>query len=107
MMSAHHFEIDEGFQADTAKALEVAHAGDANHHGRENDRGNHHPDEPDESGAQRLHPDSNFREEMTCENPQKHPHEDPKIKLGVKTRFDHAVCQCLATLSRSLRFHKE
>ena len=49
-----HLEIDQRLQADPADALQVAHRGDAVHHGAEDHRRDHHLDQRDEAVAERL-----------------------------------------------------
>ena len=52
---ADDLEIEEGEPAGLAHLLHVLHAGDADHHRAENDRGDHHFDELDKAIAERLH----------------------------------------------------
>ena len=47
-------EIDQRLQPDPADALQVAHRGDAVHHGAEDHRRDHHLDQRDEAVAERL-----------------------------------------------------
>ncbi|MGX1319842.1 hypothetical protein AB7M17_003295 [Bradyrhizobium sp. USDA 377] len=47
-------EIDQRLQPDPADPLEIAHRGDAVHHGAEDDRRDHHLDQRDEAVAERL-----------------------------------------------------
>jgi len=49
------FKVHQGFQADPAHFLHVAHLGDTDHHGGEDDRGDHHFDQLDEGVAQGFH----------------------------------------------------
>ena len=48
------FEIDEGLEADLARFLEVAHAGEADDHGGEDDRADQHLDQAHERVTQRF-----------------------------------------------------
>ncbi|MGY4616287.1 hypothetical protein ACVWZ4_001514 [Bradyrhizobium sp. USDA 4472] len=50
----HRLEIDQRLQPDPADALEIAHRGDAVHHGAEDHRRDHHLDQGDEAVAERL-----------------------------------------------------
>ena len=53
-MVEHHLEIDESLQPDHADAAHVAHLGDADRDGDEDDDRHDGADEPDEGVAQRL-----------------------------------------------------
>ena len=50
----HHLEVEQRLAADAADLLHVARAGDAEHHGAEDDRRDQHLDQRDEAVAERL-----------------------------------------------------
>ena len=51
----HHLEVQQRIAAGLADLLHVFHAGDAEHDGAEDDRGDDHLDQLDEAVAERLH----------------------------------------------------
>ena len=68
----HHLEVDQRLQPDPADLLHVLHAGDAVHHGAENDRRDQHLDQLDEEITQRLH----LRAERWVEVPEQDAEHD-------------------------------
>jgi hypothetical protein len=64
----HDLEVDQRLQADPADLLHVLHAGDAVHHGAEDDRRDQHLDQLDEGVAERLHLRPELRVEVSEED---------------------------------------
>ena len=53
--ASQELEINQRLEANAADLFHVAHLGDTSHHGREDDRRDHHADQLDERIAERLH----------------------------------------------------
>src|SRR6185437_16801288 len=58
-------------------------------HRRENDRRDHHANQPDESIAERFELKSDFWEEMPNKDAQNHPDQNPKIELRIERFSTH------------------
>jgi hypothetical protein len=95
-----HFEINERLDPDPPEAFHITHSGDAGDHRRENDRRDHHSNQPDETITQRLQISSGeielaakqrelkrsfVRREIADHYSQTHSDQDPKIKLLIIT----------------------
>ena len=65
---ADDLEVDEREPSGLADLLHVLHAGDADHHGAEDDRRDDHLDELDEAVAERLHRRPGLGEEVAEQN---------------------------------------
>jgi hypothetical protein len=96
----HYLEIDKSLYTDAAKTLQIPHARDAGHDSGENDRRDHHANEPNEGVAKRLEicaresvtasekvksQRSFFRKKVSHEDPQQHSDEDPKVELLINS----------------------
>ena len=77
-------EVHEGLDADTSEVLDVSHRGDAGDHGREDHRGDDHPDQLDEAVAERLHGGA----EVGPQGAQQHADGDADEHLKVQSRVD-------------------
>src|SRR6185369_16930144 len=64
--------------------LHVLHAGDADHHGAEDDRRDHHLDQLDEGVAQRLHRLAGGRPEVAEHHTDHDGHDDLEVQRPVK-----------------------
>jgi hypothetical protein len=80
-------EVQQGQAAGLADLLHVLHAGDAQHHGAEDDRGDDHLDQLDEAVTQRLHLRGQVRREM----PQQHAHRDGEQHLHVQGAVERGL----------------
>ena len=81
---AHRLEVEQGVAPGLAHRLHAFHAGDADHHGAEDDRRNDHLDELDEAVAQRFHRLAGFGEKV----PEQHADRDGDDHLEVKALVD-------------------
>jgi hypothetical protein len=75
-----HLEIDQRLQPNPADTLEIAHRGDAVHHGAEDHRRDHHLDQRDEAVAERLQ----LLAEIGIEIADEHPERDRDQNLDVE-----------------------
>jgi hypothetical protein len=80
---AHHLEVDQCEAAGLADLLHVLHAGDAGHDGAEDDGGNHHLDQLDETVAERPHLGGELGPEVPKQDAYHHRHKHLDIKRAV------------------------
>ncbi len=81
---AHDFEVEQRERAGLADLLHVLHAGDAEHDGAEDDRGDQHLDELDEAVAQRLHRLARLGHEVTEQDARRDRDEHLHVKRLVE-----------------------
>ena len=80
----HDLEIDQRLQADAADLLHVLHAGDAVHHGAEDDRRDQHLDQLDEAVAERLHRHADVRIELPEQDADHDRGQHLHVEMGVE-----------------------
>ena len=74
--------MHKALHAHAADLLQVTSAGDAEHHGEENDRSNQHPHEADETVGNRLESDGEVRSDEPARCPQQSPRESRSRVAG-------------------------
>ena len=84
-------EVQQGQAAGLAHLLHVFHAGDAHHHGTEDDGRDDHLDQFDEAVAQGFHLGAHFRREVA----QHHADDDGEQHLNVERFVERLACRCL------------
>jgi hypothetical protein len=89
-----HLEVDQGLGADASHLLHVTGAGDAKHHGAEDDWTDHHLDERDEPVAKGLQANGGVRLGVAEQSPGEDGDQHPEIEMSEKTC--HAGRQCSA-----------
>src|SRR5213592_2843158 len=77
-------EVDERAQADAPHVFHRAHVCDANDDGRENDRGDHHLHELDETVAERLHRRGSFRRDEPDTDPKRDADQDLEVEARIE-----------------------
>ncbi len=91
-----HLEINQRLDADPAEFLQVAHAGDAVHHGAEDHRRDHHLDQRDEAVAERFERLAEIRIEM----PDRDADHDRDQHLDVEHRVPGAMVRIFLRANR-------
>ena len=79
----HDLEVDQRLDPDPADLLHVLHAGDAVHHGAEDDRGDQHLDQLDEGVAERLHAGAELGVEVPEQDAQHDGAQDLDVEVPV------------------------
>ena len=74
-----HLEIDQRLEADAPDFLQIAHLGDADSDGAEDDRADHHLDQLDEGVPQRFHLRGEIRNEEAQNNAERYTDDDLEI----------------------------
>src|SRR5207247_8403642 len=88
----------ERAQADAPHVFHRAHVCDANDDGRENDRGDHHLHELDETVAERLHRRGSFRRDEPDNDPKRDADEDLEVEARIEwlpRRARHSPTYCV------------
>jgi hypothetical protein len=84
-----HLEVDDRFHADATQLAQVAHPGDADDHGGEDDRRDQHLHQLDEPFAQRAQRHAHARPQMAEQGADRHGDQNLDVQAAKQARRRH------------------